>query len=67
VQFTSARLTVKTSFNVIFFINAGYIARYRCRSYEDKFFLVCGAVYIVMLMVPAGCRVTSFMKTEKGG
>lgn len=52
---------------LLYFINAGYIVRYRCRGYEDKLFLVCGAVYIVMLMVPAACRLTSFMKTEKGG
>jgi len=51
---------------LLYFINAGYIVGYRCIGCEGKFLLVCGAIYIVMLRVPAACRVTSFMKTEKG-
>ena len=51
---------------LLYFINAGYIVGYRCIGYEDKFFLVCGAICSAMLRVPAACRVTSFMEIEKG-
>jgi hypothetical protein len=52
---------------LLYFINADYILPYRCSGYENKFFLFCGAISIAMLRVPAACRVTSFMKIEKGG